>query len=336
MVARRVVVVAYADAEMLEISSVTSTLATTNDLLSGETPYETALATLGGGPVRCSSGLTVQSQAALEDLTGPLDTLVVSGGWGHRQAARSTHLVAHVRRLARESRRVASVCTGSSVLAAAGLLEGRRATTHWHFARELAERHPGVNVDPAPIFIRDDAVSTSAGVTSALDLTLDFVAEDHGPSLARLVSRILVTYFQRPGNQAQMSVLTTLDPEDTLVRGVLAHIRTHLDGDLSATGLARAAGVSTRHLYRLCLAHTGHPPSHLVRRARAEAAADLLESTALSVTEVAARCGFGSAEALRQVFAGYYGTPPSRFRAVYRHPHSDPTSSHHLSDHSPP
>ena len=337
MDARRVVLVAYTDAELLEISSVTSTLATTNGLVPGGAPYETTLATLGGGPVRCSSGLTVHGQAALEDLTGPLDTLVVSGGWGHRRAAGSPHLVAHVRRLARESRRVASVCTGSSVLAAAGLLEGRRVTTHWHFARELAEHHPGVTVDPAPIFVRDGAVSTSAGVTSALDLTLDFVAEDHGPSLARLVSRILVTYVQRPGNQAQMSVLTTPDPENMLVRGVLAHIRTHLDGDLSAAGLARAAGVSTRHLHRLCLAHTGDGPSHLVRRARAEAAADLLESTALSVTEVASRCGFGSAETLRQVFVEYYGTPPSRFRAVHRGSrHQNQAPGRHLSEHSPP
>ncbi|MFE1168916.1 GlxA family transcriptional regulator [Nocardiopsis sp. NPDC058789] len=320
MDARRVVVVAYEDAELLEISSVTSTLATANDLASGGRPYETILATPGGGPVRCSSGLTLQGQAALEDLRGPFDTLVVSGGWGHRRAARSDLLVAHVRRLARESRRVASVCTGSSVLAEAGLLEGRRATTHWHFARELAELHPGVRVDPEPIFVRDGAVSTSAGVTSALDLTLDFVAEDHGPSLARLVSRVLVTYFQRPGNQAQMSVLTTLDPENLLVRGVLTHVRDHLDGDLSASALARTAGVSARHLHRLCLAHTGRTPASLVRRARAEAAADLLESTALSVTEVAARCGFRSAETLRQVFVDLYALPPSRFRALHRRP----------------
>ncbi|WP_017587398.1 GlxA family transcriptional regulator [Nocardiopsis ganjiahuensis] len=320
MEARRVVVVAYEDAELLEISSITSTLATANDVIPGGTPYETVLAASGGGPVRCSSGLTLRSQAALEELRGPFDTLVVTGGWGYRRAAENAHLVAHVRRLARESRRVASVCTGASVLAATGLLEGRRATTHWHFADELARRHPGVTVDPAPIFVRDGPVSTSAGVTAALDLTLDFVAEDHGPALARLVSRILVTYFQRPGNQAQMSVLTTLDPENMLVGQVLTHIRSHLDGDLSTTGLARAAGVSTRHLHRLCLAHTGHPPSRLVRRARAEAAADLLESTALSVTEVAARCGFGSAESLRQTFVAYYGVPPSRFRAVHSRP----------------
>ncbi|MFE9242136.1 GlxA family transcriptional regulator [Nocardiopsis sp. NPDC006938] len=320
MDARRVVIVAYEDAELLEISSVTSTLATANDLLPDGPAYETTLATPGAAPVRCSSGLTLQGQAALEELRGPLDTLVVSGGWGHRRAAAHAPLVAHVRRLARESRRVASVCTGSSVLAAAGLLEGRRVTTHWHFARELADRYPGVTVDPAPIFVHDGPLSTSAGVTSALDLTLDLVAQDHGPALARLVSRVLVTYFQRPGNQAQMSVLTTLDPENLLVRKVLTYVRDHLDGDLSTDALARTAGVSSRHLRRLCLAHTGHTPAHLVRRARAEAAADLLESTALPVTRVAALCGFGSAETLRQVFVEFYATPPSRFRAVHRRP----------------
>ena len=315
---RRVVVVAFEDAELLEIASVTSTLATANHLAPGNPPYETVVATLGQRPVACSSGLVLQSQAVLETLKGPIDTLVISGGWGHERASHDTALIAHVRRLARESTRVASVCTGSSVLAAAGLLEGRRATTHWHFARDLASRYPEVEVDPAPIFVRDGRVSTAAGVTSALDLTLAFVEEDHGTALARLVSRVLVTYLQRPGNQAQMSVLTTLDPENLMVRGVLSYVRGHLNGDHRATALARETGVSVRQLHRLCLTHTGRSPGRLVREARTEAAADLLESTALPVREVAERCGFGSAETLRQVFVDRYGIPPSRYRAAHR------------------
>ncbi|MBR8742514.1 GlxA family transcriptional regulator [Nocardiopsis sp. MG754419] len=318
MAERRIVVVAYDDAELLEVASITSTLATANDLLPEGAPYATVVATLGGNPARCSSGLVLHAQAALETLRGPLDTLIVSGGHGHERAAADPHLVAHVRRLSRESRRVASVCTGSSVLAAAGLLDGRRATTHWHFARDLAARHPGVTVDPAPLFIRDGEVSTAAGVTSALDLTLDFVVEDHGTPLARLVSRVLVTHLQRPGDQAQMSVLTTLDPENLLARRVLDHVRSHLDGDLGADALARAVGVSVRQLHRLCRLHTGLPPGRLVRRARTEAAADLLESTTLALSEVADRCGLGSTETLRQVFLERYGTPPSRYRAAHR------------------
>jgi transcriptional regulator GlxA family with amidase domain len=154
-----------------------------------------------GEPIACDSGLVLNSHAPLESFTSRIDTLVVSGGLGFAEAASNAALVAHVRRLARESRRVASVCTGASVLRAAGLLDGLRATTHWRFAGRLAAEYPAVDVDPDPIYVRDGCVSTSGGVTSALDLTLAFVDEDHGSSLARVVSRALVTYLQRPGNR---------------------------------------------------------------------------------------------------------------------------------------
>ncbi len=318
MDARRVVVVGYDDAELLDIASVTTTLAMANGLGSGGAPYLTRLATLGGRALTCGTGLTVRGQDALETLRGPLDTLVVSGGWGHERAAANTLLTAHVRRLARESRRIASVCTGASVLAAAGLLDGRRATTHWQFARTLAERYPAVLVDADPIFVRDGPVATSAGVTSALDLTLSFVEEDHGPALAQLVARTLVTYLQRPGNQAQMSVHTLPDPEHVLVRRLVARVRADPGGDLRTAALAGELGVSTRQLNRLVARHAGCPPGRLVRRLRAETAAELLAATSLPVAEVARRCGFGSAETLRQVFVGRYGLAPSRYRAVHR------------------
>lgn len=168
---------------------------------------------------------------------------------------------------------------------------------------------------PRPIFIRDGAVSTAAGVTSALDLTLAFVEEDHGPELARQVARELVTYLQRPGNQAQMSVhVTAPPPQDTVVRDVVAHVTAHLDGDLSAARLAGSAGVSERHLTRLFLEQLHQTPGRFVRQARLEAAAHLLVSTELPVSRVAARCGFGSAETLRQAFVARYGTSPSGFR----------------------
>ncbi len=309
-----VVVVGYDRAELLDIASVTSTLDVAN-LLGAVPPYRVRLVAPGGRPVTCQSGLVLQVEGALEHVRGPLDTLVVSGGHGHRSAAADPVLVAHVRRLARESRRVASVCTGTTILAAAGLLHGRRATTHWHFARRLARDYPDVLVDPDPIFVRDGAVATAAGVTSALDLTLAFVEEDHGPELARQVARELVTYLQRPGNQAQMSVhVTAPPPQDTVVRDVVAQVTTHLDGDLSAARLAGSAGVSERHLTRLFLEQLHQTPGRFVRQARLEAAAHLLVSTELPVSRVAARCGFRSAETLRQAFVARYGTSPSGFR----------------------
>ncbi|MCK2221058.1 DJ-1/PfpI family protein [Actinomadura sp. ATCC 31491] len=314
MEARRIIVVAYEAASLLDLACVTSTLEEAN--WHGAAPcYEVRVATPGGRPITCGTGLTVQAQLALERVTGPLDTLVVSGGVGHDDAAASPFIVAHVRRLARESRRVASVCTGAFVLAAAGLLDGRRATTHWQLARELAHRHPEVAVDPDPIFLRDGPVATSAGVTAALDLTLAFVEEDHGPELARTVARNLVTYLQRPGNQAQMSMFVAPpSPANSLVKRTVDHIGGHLADDLSAAALAARAGVSERHLTRLFLRHLGQTPGRYVRQARVEAAAHLLASTSLPMAAIATRCGFGTAETLRQAFLDRYGVSPSRYR----------------------
>ncbi|ETK31296.1 GlxA family transcriptional regulator [Microbispora sp. ATCC PTA-5024] len=314
MTERRVVVVGYQAAELLDIACVTSTLIAAN--LHGATPpYDVCLATPSGLPITCSSGLTLQGQQALQRIAGPLDTLIVSGGIGREEAAASRVIVGHVRRLARESRRVASVCTGAAVLAAAGLLNGRRATTHWQYAHELAARHPEIMVDADPIFIRDGDVATAAGVTSALDLTLAFIEEDHGAALAREVARNLVTYLQRPGNQAQMSMFTAGPPPgDSLIQRVVDHVTGHLDADLSTAALATGAGVSERHLNRLFLKHLGQTPGRFVRRARTEAAAHLLASTSLPMTAIATRCGFGTAETLRQAFVDRYGIPPSRYR----------------------
>ncbi len=306
--------VGYHAAELLDIACVTSTLIAAN-VQGGAPLYDACLATPSGRPITCASGLTLQGQRSLQRVTGPLDTLIVSGGIGHEDAAEDRLIVAHVRRLARESRRVASVCTGAAVLAAAGLLDGRRATTHWQYAPVLAARHPEIVVDADPIFIREGKVATAAGVTSALDLTLAFIEEDHGPALARKVARNLVTYLQRPGNQAQMSMFTEGPPPGNhLVRQVVDHITCHLEADLSTAALAAGAGVSERHLTRLFLRHLGQTPGRFVRRARTEAAAHLLAATSLPMAAIATQCGFGTAETLRQAFVDRYGIPPSRYR----------------------
>jgi transcriptional regulator GlxA family with amidase domain len=280
-----------------------------------------------GRPIRCDSGLELCAQAPLEAPVEAVDTLVVSGGNGHEDAAADPRLLHHLRRLAAPARRVASVCTGATVLAAAGLLDGHPATTHWRYADRLAARYPRVAVDPGPIFIRDGRGATSGGVTAALDLTLSFIEEDHGPELARRVALAMVTYLQRPGNQAQMSVFTTARrPGDALVRRVLDHATAHLDADLTAASLAAAGGVSVRHLTRLFLAELGEPPGAVVRRMRLEVAARLLAGTDLPLSQVARRCGFSSAETLRQAFATRYGISPSRFRAAQSSTGAPPTA----------
>ena len=174
-------------------------------------------------------------------------------------------------------------------------------------------------MDPDPIYIREGKVSTSAGITSAIDLTLAFVEEDHGAELARQVARSLVTYLQRPGNQAQMSMhVAAPPPAHPVIREVVDHITSHLNDDLSLSALAHHAGVSERHLTRLFLEHLGQTPGRYVRHARTEAAAQLLAATALPMPRVAARCGFGSAETLRQAFVAHFRISPSQFRATQK------------------
>jgi transcriptional regulator GlxA family with amidase domain len=323
---RLVVVVGYPDAELLDIACVTTSLVLANDFGHAQPPYRVLVATPGGRPITCPPGLTVQGQQAVERITGRLDTLLVSGGRGCEDVADDPQFVAHIRRLARRSRRVASVCTGATILAAAGLLDGRRATTHWGYARRLAARHPAITVDPGPIYIRDGNVLTAAGVTSALDLALALIDDDHGPDTARQVARELVTYLQRPGNQAQMSMFVApAPPEHRLIRRVADHVASHLDADLTTPTLAARAGVSERHLTRLFVGDLGQPPGRYVRQTRTEAAAQLLATSSLPVARVARRCGFGSPETLRQAFLARYGTTPSRYRASQRR-RTDPTT----------
>lgn len=313
MSAHQVVVVAYDGSELVDIASVTSTLEMANKL-GAEPAYQVVLASVAGGEIRCDSGLTLRAQARLSAVESA-DTLVVSGGLGHEVAAGDKALVRHLRRLASGASRVGSVCTGATMLAEAGLLDGKRATTHWMFAERLQQRYAAVTVDASPIFIRDGRIATSGGVTSALDLTLSFIEEDHGPELARWVAMGLVTYLQRPGNQAQMSMFNaTPRPDDAVVRQALDHVVAHPDGDLSADTLAAHAGVSVRQLNRLFHEHVGEPPGVAVRRIRLEIAARLLATTDLPLSQVSRRCGFSSGETMRQAFVARYGVSPRTFR----------------------
>ena len=313
---RRILIIGFEDAELLDIACPADVFDTATRW-GADPPYTVELVSLGGRPIRTTSGITLAAQRTLEQVTGRHDTVIVAGGFGSFRAAEDRRLLEQLRRVAAACERTASVCTGAGVLAAAGLLDGRRATTHWMWAAGLAERYPKVRVDPAPLYVRDGDVYTSAGVTSALDLTLALVADDHGPELARQVARSLVTYLQRPGNQAQVSLfMAAPPPADDLVRAVCDHVAAHLDDDLSTPALAARAGVSTRHLARLFDRHLRTTPARHVRAVRAEAAGHLLVSTRLPLGAVARRCGFGSAETLRQTFHDLYATSPSAFRSA--------------------
>ncbi|MGA5141411.1 GlxA family transcriptional regulator [Streptomyces azureus] len=313
---RRVLIVAYDGAQILDIACPSGAFDIANRY--GATPpYAIELGTLGRQAAHSSSGLVVRAGQGLEAVTGRLDTLMVVGGIGCEDAATDERLLGQVRRLAGRSRRVASVCTGAYVLAAAGLLDHRRVTTHWGWGERLARRHPAVAVDVGPLCIRDGNVYTSAGVTSALDLTLSLIEDDHGPTLARAVARELVTHLHRSADQAQISMfLAAPPPEDRLVRDLTGYICGHLAEDLSPAALAARAGISSRHLTRLFTAHLGTTPARAVRAARTEAAAHLARSSGLSLAAIARRCGFGSAETLRQAFLDHYGVTGDRIRRM--------------------
>jgi transcriptional regulator GlxA family with amidase domain len=311
-----VVIVTFADAQVLDVTGPAEVFSVATRL-GAEPAYEVVVASPAGGPVRTTSGIELSART-LGSVRGQVDTLVVAGGNGTRAAVRDRGLVDAVRRLAGRARRVTSVCTGAFVLAEAGLLDGRRATTHWASADALARRHPAVEVDARPIFVRDGPVWTSAGVTAGMDLALALVAEDHGPEVARSVARWLVLYLQRPGGQAQFSA--HLDGQ-VARRGSLQELQAwmadHLDEDLGVAALARRAAMSERHFARRFRAETGRTPADHVEALRTEAACRLLEATDEPIEGVARRCGFGTVETMYRAFRRRHATTPARHRAFF-------------------
>jgi transcriptional regulator GlxA family with amidase domain len=267
----------------------------------------------GGAPIPTGSGYALAPAGALEDVRGPLDTLVVAGGSGARHAPDA--VVARVAALAGRASRVASVCTGAYVLAAAGLLDGRRATTHWQYCDDLQRRHPAIAVERDPIFVVDGPVRTSAGVTAGMDLALALVEEDLGPRVALEVARWLVLFVKRPGGQAQFSAqLAAQSAERAPLRELQAWMADHLADDLSVPALAERACMSERNFARAFKAETGMTPAVYVEALRVERARLALESGFEPVDAVARRCGFGTVETLRRAFARRLGVSPGAYR----------------------
>jgi transcriptional regulator GlxA family with amidase domain len=247
------------------------------------------------------------------------DTLVVAGGPGARAAVEDPAIVDWIARASGRSKRTASVCTGAYLLARAGLLDGRRATTHWEFADALAKRFPTVDVDPDPVFIRDGDVWTSAGVTAGMDLALAIVEEDLGHEVALAVARLLVIFLKRPGGQSQFSgVLSAQQAAQPPLRELQAWIAGHLDEDLSVGALARRANMSERSFQRAFSREVGQTPGAYVEALRVEEARALLEDGAPSLEAVARATGFASAEVLRRAFQRRVGVSPGEYRARFR------------------
>ncbi|WP_063579918.1 GlxA family transcriptional regulator [Achromobacter ruhlandii] len=268
-----------------------------------------------GGQVRSSCGIGVQTVSWHGT---PADTLVVPGGEGARAAAVTPALRARLLAQRQAGRRLASVCTGALVLAGAGLLDGRRATTHWRHAAMLAREHPGVRVEPDRIHIRDGDTWTSAGITAGIDLALAMVEADLGAELAAATAREMVVYHRRSGGQSQFSALQDLAPDSERMRAVLEHIRANLGAALTVEHLAEVACVSPRQFLRSFKADTGETPAKAVERIRAEAARACIEAGDDSIDSVARRVGFMDSERMRRAFLRVYGQPPQALRRAAR------------------
>jgi transcriptional regulator GlxA family with amidase domain len=281
--------------------------------------YRIRTVAVAPGPLRTTSGVSILADEDIAAVRGPVDTLMVVGGDGTYGAVADTRLVNQVARLARDARRVTSVCSGAFVLAQAGLLDGRRATTHWRACDLLARSFPSVEVDPDPIFVRDGNVFTSAGVTAGMDLALALVEDDLGREVALAIARRLVLFLRRPANQSQFSApLRSQAAERDGIRVAQHLVAEHPEGDCSVAALARAALMSERNFARCFTAEVGVTPARYVERIRVETARRLLEDTDDGVEAVATAAGFGTAETMRRTFLRLLRTNPTEYRRRFR------------------
>jgi transcriptional regulator GlxA family with amidase domain len=314
---KRVVILAYPGLQPLDVAGPAEVFSAANRIAPGSYAVEVVAPELAPLSAR-SSGYGIMPAKSTSAYRGSIDTLIVAGGAGVREALQNQSLAGWIRAAARRSRRVSSVCTGAFLLAAAGLLDGRRATTHWAFCDELGRRHPEVEVDPMPIFVRDGSVWTSAGVTAGIDLALALVEDDLGPEVPREIARWLVVFLQRPGGQAQFSShLRSVPAVRQPLRDLQAWIADNLDQDLRVEKLADRAAMSPRNFARAFRRETGLTPADYVEALRVEAARQRLERFAEPVELVSKQAGFGTPETMRRAFARRVGVAPAEYRARF-------------------
>ncbi|MCX5193364.1 GlxA family transcriptional regulator [Streptomyces sp. NBC_00249] len=313
MSSRNVLVVLYDGVQSLDVTGPVEVFSGAGRC-PGVDGYTIRTVSPAGAPVRTSSGLTLVPDGALESARpGPGTTLLVPGG--RHSGDFEPRLTAWLRAYGGRAGRLVAVCTGGLLLAEAGLLDGRRATTHWNACEQMARDYPAVAVEPDPIYVRDGPVATSAGVTAGIDLALALVEEDHGRDLALLIARHLVVFLRRPGNQAQFSAqLSAQTARREPLREVQQWIAEHPGGDLSVEALAERAALSPRHFARAFQAETGVTPGRYVERVRVEHARRLLEDTGEGVSQISRACGYGTPEALRRAFVKTLGQSPAEYR----------------------
>ncbi len=311
----RVVIPVFPGVQTLDVTGPAEVFSIATRL--GRHKYEIEIAAADGRPVVTSSGIELMPHRPLTNRA--VDTLVVPGGQGTRQAVRDASLLAWISRSARRARRVASVCTGAFLLAEAGLLDGRRATTHWSACAALRRGYPAVTVEEDPIFIRQGDVWTSAGVTAGIDLALALLEEDAGSDAALAVARQLVVFVRRPGGQSQFSAqLSSAIAAHDPLRDLQGWIAENLGEDLAVEALAARAHMSPRNFARAFKREVGLTPAAYVERARVERAQQLLQRRGAELTAVARECGFGSEDRMRRAFQRRLGVGPAAYRDRFR------------------
>jgi transcriptional regulator GlxA family with amidase domain len=325
---RQVAILAFEGIQSLDLTGPLEVLASARRHLRSadreDRGYQVRVLSRDGLPLRTSSGLCIEPDGSLGDITSPLDTLIVPGGPGTTAAGKDPETLEWILRTSAIARRTASVCTGAFLLAGAGLLDGRRATTHWAWAEELQRRYPQILVDPDPIFVRDGSIWTSAGVTAGMDLALALLEEDTDREAALLIARQLVLFLRRPGNQSQFSAtLAAQQPGREPLREVQRQVLEDISGVHSVEAMAARAHMSPRHFARAFRAETGTTPARYVERVRLESARRHLEDSPDPVAAVAARCGFGTPETMRRAFLRALGVSPAEYRRRFHSPARD-------------
>src|SRR5579871_4929294 len=272
-------------------------------------PYDLHFVSEKGGPVRTSAGMTLQTEVFTEK---PFDTLIVGGATYPEPS--TPGLLAFVRDAPKRHRRIAAVCTGAFVLAEAGLLDGRRVTTHWMHARDLQRNYPKMKMEEDRIFVNDGPIWTSAGMTAGVDLGLALIENDLGPELAKSVARKLVVYHRRGGGQSQFSALLEMNPKSDRIQAALAYARDNLHKPLTVPDLAEAAHLSPRQFSRAFHAETGQSPAKAIENLRVEGARNLMEQSRHPIDEVARQTGFSDRDHMRRAFLRAFGQPPQVLR----------------------
>ena len=324
VVVRRVAILAMPDVHTLDVAGPfdiferAAKLVENRSLVGGST-YTVEILTTKTGPLGTSTGLQFLGHRSFRRVRGGIDTLLVVAGQAIPSTLIEPSILRWLQRMAPQVRRLCSICAGAFVLAAAGLLDGRRATTHWGFCQILASRYPHIEVDPDPIFVRDGNVYTTAGVTAGMDLALALVEEDYGHEVAVKIARDLVLFMRRPGGQSQFSSQLLLQAADREpLRELLGWMADHLNQDLSVEALANQVNMSPRHFARVFAQEVGVTPARFVEKLRLEAARRRLEESSQSVEVISVETGFGSAESMRRSFLRHLRVTPTDYRSRFQ------------------